>query len=83
MIPPIRVSTRDQKNIENRGGPIVVEPLVVVSEHLAQWVRPAIELSELQRLRQEGLTVRELMERFGVSRTTIKERLRALKRGTE
>ena len=57
----------------------MVEPLVVVSEHLAQWVRPAIELSELARLRQQGLTVRELMGRYEVSKTTIKSRLRKLK----
>jgi hypothetical protein len=54
----------------------VVEPMVVVSEHPAQWGRPKIDLSELAHLRQEGLTVRELMGRYGMSRTTIKGRLK-------
>lgn len=60
----------------------MVEPLVVVSEHLAEWVRPAIELSGLGRLRQQGLTVHELTRHYGVSRTTLKKRLRKL-RGSE
>lgn len=56
---------------------------VVVREHPAQWVKSRIELRELIRLRQAGLTVAQLTERFGVSRTTVKNRLRAIRAARE
>ena len=58
----------------------MVEPLVVVSEHLAEWVRPTIELSELGRLRQQGLTVQQLMGHYGMARTTVKSYIRRLRK---
>ena len=66
------------------GQPTIVEhPLSTIRLHREKWIRDKIVIDQktLARLRyQEGLTIRELSERYGLSPSSMKVRLYNLDR---
>ena len=62
------------------GDGIVFEPVTIARECPAQWTRGVIDLGELARLRQEGLTSDQLQAHFGFGRSKINLELRKLRK---
>ncbi len=53
-----------------------LKPLTVLSEYSERWVKERVDSLELARLRDSGLTLREIGARVGVAKTTVLRSLR-------
>ena len=60
------------------GRSTLVEPLVVIRDFPAQWIRRKLSLTELARFREQGLSVAEIVARTGVPRTTVFRKIQEL-----
>jgi hypothetical protein len=59
---------------------MVLEPLIVVQEHPAQWTRPKIDPKELANLRfNKGWSLNKLARHFGRAKPTICAHLNRLR----
>ena len=58
---------------------LTVNPLTVAREVAVEWKRPKIDLAELAKLRNDGLTIKELMAHFKCGKTSIWDNVKRLK----
>jgi hypothetical protein len=56
--------------------PILVEPVSEALDFAQWWVKPMIDFTELAKLRDSGLTLREISARMGWGKTSVYRALR-------
>ena len=71
----------DESRIQNLNGadcPILAEPSLVRINYEMIWMKRKIDLRELAKLRESGLSLREIQRVLGAGKTTIWRKLRKL-----